>query len=94
MAPHDSSGFNNPNPAPPIEVPPEALTPEILDAVVENFILREGTDYGSTEFTYETKANQIRKQLQRDEIKIVFDPESETVSLVTARDWNRRPVAD
>ena len=31
---------------PPVEVPPEALSPLALRGAIESFVLREGTDYG------------------------------------------------
>jgi uncharacterized protein YheU (UPF0270 family) len=73
----------------PIAIPSESLSEEALAGIIENFIQREGTDYGVTEASYETKSSQIRKQIARGDIKIVFDKVSESVSLLTARDFNR-----
>jgi uncharacterized protein YheU (UPF0270 family) len=73
----------------PIEILPEQLSESAMAGIVENFILREGTDYGAAEVTYEKKAAQILRQIQTGEIKIVFDGESETVSLITAGDLRR-----
>lgn len=66
-------------------IKPEQLQPETLQAVIESFILREGTDYGRQEISLETKVEQIQKQLLRKEIFIVFDPESQSVTLVKAQ---------
>ena len=74
---------------PPVEIPPDSLTEEILNAVIENFVLREGTDYGAIEVSHETKLAQVRKQLDRGEIKIVFDPNTESVTLMTKLDFKR-----
>ena len=71
----------------PIEILPEQLSEPALTGIVENFILREGTDYGNIEVTYDKKADQIRRQITRGEIKIIFDQTSETVSLITVRDY-------
>ncbi len=71
----------------PIEIPVDQLSAHALSGIIENFILREGTDYGSVEVSYEKKAEQIRKQIDQGEIKIVFDQSSETVSLLTTRDY-------
>lgn len=76
--------------APPVEVPPEALSAETLDALIESFILREGTDYGSVEVSLDAKMQQIHRQIKKGDIKITFDPNTETVSLMTARDWKKR----
>jgi len=67
--------------APPLVVPHTALSPEALEGVIEAFVLREGTDYGEREVPHATKCLQVRRQLERGEARIVFDPASETVSI-------------
>lgn len=74
---------------PPIEVPKDKLSSEIIDALIEEFILREGTDYGSQEVSLATKKQQIEKQLEKEEIKIVFDFTTATPTLVTLREFKR-----
>ncbi|MCC6138529.1 MAG: YheU family protein [Bdellovibrionaceae bacterium] len=78
---------------PPVEVPLEALPSDTLDSLIESFILREGTDYGSVEASLETKKSQIFKQLKKGDIKITFDPNTETVSFMTLRDWQKLQAA-
>ena len=73
----------------PIEVTPDQLSEAAMLGIIENFILREGTDYGSIEVSYEKKVEQIRRQIAKSEIRIVFDQSSESVSLLTDRDWKR-----
>jgi uncharacterized protein len=46
-------------------------------------VLREGTDYGEREHSLEQKVAQVRIQLERGLARILFDPESNTVTLVT-----------
>ena len=77
------------SPAPPVEIPPGSLEPEVLQAVVESFILREGTDYGANEISLETKIEQVMGQIQRDEIVIAFDPNTESVTLLTRQQWKK-----
>lgn len=72
---------------PPVEVPLEALSEDTVRAIIESFILREGTDYGREEVGFETKVTQIEKQLAKGDVKIVFDPNTETVGIVTAHEW-------
>jgi uncharacterized protein len=50
--------------------------------VIESFVLREGTDYGEREHSLEQKVAQVRTQLERGRARILFDPESNTVTLV------------
>jgi uncharacterized protein YheU (UPF0270 family) len=70
--------------AEPVFVPHDALSPAALRGVVESFVLREGTDYGERESGFETKVEQVLRQIERGEARITFDPESETINLVVA----------
>jgi uncharacterized protein YheU (UPF0270 family) len=69
----------------PVDVPYAELPPELLQAVIESFVLREGTDYGEREFSLEDKVAKVIAQLKRGEAKIVFDPESESVTIVVGQ---------
>jgi uncharacterized protein YheU (UPF0270 family) len=64
-----------------VDVPMTALAPAILQALVESFVLREGTDYGEQELPLATKVGQVVRQLQRGEARIVFDPATESVDI-------------
>lgn len=66
----------------PVEVPYTELSPDLLEAVIESFVLREGTDYGEKEFSLQDKVARVVAQLKRGEAKIVFDPESASVTIV------------
>lgn len=65
----------------PVPVPYTELTAELLRAVAESFVLREGTDYGEKEFSLEDKVAHVIGQIKRGEAQIVFDPETESVSI-------------
>lgn len=66
-----------------IRVPTEALSADAIEGLVEEFITREGTDYGQREYSLEDKRGAVLKQLQRGDIAIVFEVESESTTLVT-----------
>jgi uncharacterized protein YheU (UPF0270 family) len=66
----------------PVEVPHSELAPETLRAVVESFVLREGTDYGDTDLSLDRKVADVMRQLERREAVIVFDPETESIGIV------------
>jgi hypothetical protein len=76
-------------PQPPIEVPPDAISSEALDQLIDSFIMREGTDYGAVELEHSKKVHRIQKQLETGRIKIVFDPNTESVTLITDKEWER-----
>jgi uncharacterized protein YheU (UPF0270 family) len=65
----------------PVEVPYGDLPTDLLHAVIESFVLREGTDYGEREFSLEDKVARVVSQLKKGEAKIMFDPESESVTI-------------
>jgi uncharacterized protein len=66
----------------PIRVAPDDLKPDTLRAVVESFVLREGTDYGVHETSLEDKVAQVLMQLRRGEAHITFDPATESINVV------------
>lgn len=76
------NGSGKSAPAESVVVPYTELAPELLHAVIESYVLREGTDYGEKEFSLEDKVAHVIKQLKRGDAQIVFDPETETVSIV------------
>ncbi|MBM4291610.1 MAG: YheU family protein [Deltaproteobacteria bacterium] len=67
-------------------VPFERFPAELLTRVIEGFVSREGTDYGAVELTLEEKVEQVRGQLRRREAFVVFEGESESVTIVGARE--------
>ncbi|HLS98805.1 MAG: YheU family protein [Porticoccaceae bacterium] len=77
-----------------IEIPPERLDPELLDAIIGEFVLREGTDYGERELPLADKIAEVRRQIARGEVVIVFDPESESCNLLTRRQFRQWSAAN
>lgn len=73
----------------PVEITPSQLSADALNGIIENFILREGTDYGVVEVEFDRKKSQIQKQIDRGDVKIVYDQSTETVSLITANDFRK-----
>jgi hypothetical protein len=69
-----------------VKVPYEQLSPEALEGVIEEFVTRDGTDYGETEATLDTKISQVMDQLRTGKVVIVFDPESESCNIFRADD--------
>ena len=65
----------------PVEVPHTELAADLLHAVIESFVLREGTDYGQYEYSLDQKVAGVIRQLERGEAYIVFDPGSSSVDI-------------
>jgi hypothetical protein len=72
-------------PPEPIVVPLDSLSEDALSGLIESFVLREGTDYGAQERSHERKVADVRRQLERGEARIEFDPETESVNVVPVR---------
>lgn len=70
-----------------VEVPHADLAPETLRAVIESFVLREGTEYGDHDVPLERKVGQVLYQLERGKAQIVFDPATESVDIRVVRDY-------
>lgn len=72
-------------PSVPVSVPHTALDSDVLRAVIESFVLREGTDYGERELSLDDKVARVMRLLEGGEARIVFDPQTETVDILTMR---------
>ena len=66
-----------------VEIPPSRLTPEVLDALLEEFASRDGTDYGEREHSLQEKVAQLRSQLMSTELALLYDGDSEEWDLVS-----------
>ena len=80
-----AAGMKGEAPSDHIVVPHTSLSEDLLQAVVESFVLREGTDYGEKERSHEDKVARVLAQLKRGDANIVYDPESQSVTIVPAR---------
>jgi uncharacterized protein len=78
------------SPSEPVLVPHTELAPDVLRAVIESFVLREGTDYGEGEFSLAQKVAKVGRQLERGEAQIIFDPQTESVAIVLVFASSRR----
>jgi uncharacterized protein YheU (UPF0270 family) len=76
----------------PVVIPHAALSADALLGVIENFILREGTDYGRRDVDHDEKIAQVRRQLERGEARILFDPLDSSVKIVAAERGFRRDL--
>jgi len=66
----------------PVLVPYTELPAQLLRAVIESFVLREGTDYGETEVSLQDKVARVVDQLKKGDARILFDPDTDTVTIV------------
>jgi len=66
-------------------VPWQALAPETLDNLIEEYVTRDGTDYGELEVSLERRVRQIRAKLQSGEAVLLFS-ESTGLCNIVAKD--------
>ena len=67
-------------------IPVNRLSPEALDGVIKEFVLREGTDYGEREVSPETKLRQVKHKLVKGSAVLVFDDVTETINIISSDD--------
>ena len=66
-----------------VKIPYDQLSSQALNGVLEEFVTRDGTDYGEKEISLETKIFQVLDQLKSGKAVIVFDQESQTCNIVS-----------
>ena len=59
-------------------IPHTALAEDTLRNLVEEFVTREGTDYGDRLYTLEDKVRQVMRQLEEGSAVILYDSRTET----------------
>ena len=69
-----------------VKIPVDRLSPETLQGIIEEFITRDGTDYGKTEVPIETKIRQVKNQLESKLAVLVYDNETQTCNIFLADD--------
>ena len=75
-----------------VPIPAEALSGQALDGLLEEFLTRDGTDSGAEERTLDDKKSAVRRQLDRGEIMIVFDPDTQTSNIILKDELRLRPL--
>ena len=65
-----------------VEVPFEQLNSETLRNMIQEFVSRDGADWGDSGCTLDDKYEQVLKQLRNKKVKVVFDLKSQTVNIV------------
>lgn len=63
-------------------IPYEKLSKDALSGVIEEFVNREGTDYGLYEHSFDDKCEQLLDSIKSGRALIVFDHDSQSVSVM------------
>lgn len=67
----------------PMKIPWQSLSESALMALIQEFVTREGTEYGLREVLINTKVEQVMGQLRSGKVEIVYDEETQTTSIST-----------
>lgn len=70
-------------------IPYQQLNPDTLQALIEAFVLREGTDYGDSELSLAEKVAIVMSQIQRGSVVICYSEEEESVDLLNEHDYKK-----
>ncbi len=71
-----------------IVIPPEQLAPQVLNALIEAYVLQEGTDYGEREIALARKIAELNTQIMKGRVLITWDEESESCNLVSREQFH------
>lgn len=63
-------------------IPHCELSPEAMQGLIEDFVTRDGTDYGERETPLAVKVAQVRRQLAQGTAVIVFDENDGTCTIL------------
>ena len=63
-------------------IPTQELASDTLSAIIEEFVLREGTEYGENEVSLVEKIAQIKHQLAQGSVVLVYSELHETVNIL------------
>jgi uncharacterized protein YheU (UPF0270 family) len=75
-------------------IPYESVSDDALNGLIEEFVTRDGTDYGMTETSLDDKVRQVRTQLKSGTVLIVFNEATEQVDLITKEQFRQRVLAN
>ena len=68
-----------------LAIPYQRLSAEALDAILEDFVCREGTDYGDYDVSLADKKAQVKAQLADGSAILLFDPIQQTCHIEMTR---------
>lgn len=74
-----------------MQIPWQQLDEATLEAIIEAFVLREGTDYGLDEKSLNEKVEDVRDQLRSGEAILVWSELHETLNIMPRADFQDSP---
>ncbi len=68
-----------------VDVPYQQIDPETLRRMIQEFVSRDGADWGDVGCALDDKVEQVLQQLLQKQVKIVVDFHSQTANIVACR---------
>lgn len=75
-------------------IPFQSLPPETLNAIIEAFVLTEGTEYGLQDASLDDKIAQVKQQLVQKKAVVVYSELHETVNILSAEQFSENQFID
>jgi uncharacterized protein YheU (UPF0270 family) len=63
-------------------IPHQSINVETLRNIIEEYVTREGTDYGDVELSIEDKVKAVEAKLQSGEVVVLYIESTESVNIV------------
>jgi len=68
-----------------VNVPYEQIDAPTLNKLIQEFVSRDGADWGDVGCSLEEKCAQVLQQMKAKEVKIVFDLKAQTANIVVCK---------
>jgi uncharacterized protein YheU (UPF0270 family) len=63
-------------------IPHQSINVETLRNIIEEYVTREGTDYGDVELSIEDKVSAVEAKLQSGEVVVLYIESTESINIV------------
>lgn len=68
-------------------IPLDSISSEVLDSIIESYVLQEGTEYGLEDVSLVEKIEQVRNELVSGSAVVVYSELHETVNILPAEQF-------
>ena len=72
-----------------VEIPFQELNPGTLKKLIEEFIMRDGTDYGEVEMDLDQKISLVVNQLKNGDAALMWDTNLQSSNIVLKKDIDK-----
>ncbi len=71
-------------------IPHQQLSDDALYALVDEFVSRDGTDYGEVEISLQSKIEQVIRQIKAGEAFILYSELHESCTIISKQEMQQR----